>query len=77
MYRKSFGGLSEMTLCFTKGKNLEYVIAYKIIWDNRKTEPLVYRWLRAIAMLDVIRFPVFAGASFQAFCQYINYKNSF
>jgi len=36
----------------------------------------VYRWLRALAMFDVTRFPAFVGhrTSFQVFCRYVNYK---
>jgi len=69
-------GPSEIKLYMTKRWKCALrhtVIAYNVIWGNQKTEYSVYRWLRALAMFDVTRFPTFVGASgIITICRYFN-----
>jgi len=37
----------------TQGGKLGNVILHNVIWANQKTEPFVYHWLRAHAMIVV------------------------
>jgi len=51
------------TLCMAKSRDLRYVLTYNVIWANQNTDSFVYRWLRALAMIEVTRFPAFVGVS--------------
>ena len=51
-----------MTLGWTKGGNLGYIIKYNTIWANQKTESLKYCWLHAHAVFGETRFPTFVSA---------------
>jgi len=63
---------SEMKFGWTLGN----VKTLDVIWANQKTESFVYRWIWALAIIDVTFFPALKvhWMPFQAFCRYNNYK---
>ena len=78
MYNWRINRLLEMTSdARQKCGNLRYAVTYIVIWANQKTESFEYHWLCALAMFDVMNFPVILSGILSGigrhfmFCRYV------